>query len=168
MDFNELLLQTAFCCMSCDGNIAEEELILVKQFASSSTLFEGLDIEKKLNEYVTEINEKRGAFLSGYIKKIVSAALNEEQELNLAKIAIQIIEADNKIEYSEISFFKRIRNKLNVSDEKLLEIFKDETLFNKFPDVRPDDFLQPDIYVPEEEWMDVRFEEIKLDLDMKR
>ena len=124
MDFNELLLQTAFCCMSCDGNIAEEELILVKQFASSSTLFEGLDIEKKLNEYVTEINEKRGAFLSGYIKKIVSAALNEEQELNLAKIAIQIIEADNKIEYSEISFFKRIRNKLNVSDEKLLEIFK--------------------------------------------
>ena len=120
MDFNELLLQTAFCCMSCDGNIAEEELILVKQFASSSTLFEGLDIEKKLNEYVTEINEKRGAFLSGYIKKIVSAALNEEQELNLAKIAIQIIEADNKIEYSEISFFKRIRNKLNVSDEKLL------------------------------------------------
>lgn len=168
MDFNELLLQTAFCCMACDGNIAEEELVLVKQFALNSTLFEGLDVEKKLNEYVTEINEKRGAFLSGYIKKTVSAALKEDQELRLAKVAIQMIEADEKIEYSEISFFKRIRSKLNVSDEKLLEIFKDETLFKKFPDVRPDEFLQPDIYVPEEEWMEVRFEEIKLDFDIKR
>ena len=148
--------------MSCDGNIAEEELILVKQFASSSTLFEGLDIEKKLNEYVTEINEKRGAFLSGYIKKIVSAALNEEQELNLAKIAIQIIEADNKIEYSEISFFKRIRSKLSVTDEKLIEIFKDETLFEKFPEVEPEDFLLPDIRVLDDLDWNVSFENIEL------
>lgn len=167
MDFNELLLKTAFCCMACDGAIANEELQLVKHFVQISKLFDDLDIENKLNEYVAEINSQGKVFLNTYIKNVSEAKLDEQKELDLAKIAIKMIEADNKIEYSEISFFKRIRNKLNVSDEKLLEIFKDETLFKKFPDVRPDDFLQPDIYVPEEEWLDVRFEEIELDFDIK-
>ena len=165
MDFNELLLQTAFCSMSCDGNIAEEELILVKQFASSSTLFEGLEIEKQLNEYVAEINVQGLSFLAGYINSIVNAQLTEQQELDLAKIAIKMIEADKKIDYSEISFFKRIRSKLRVSDDKLLEIFKDETLFDKFPEVQPEDFLLPDIIVDDDVNWSVSFENIKLTIE---
>lgn len=162
MEINELYLKTAFSCMACDGEIAEEELGLVKQYAANSTFFDGLAIEDKLNEYVTEINNIGQGFLTGYISNVVDAQLDEKQELDLATIAIKMIEADNKIEYSEISFFKRIRNKLNVSDEKLLNIFKDETLFEKFPEVEPEDFLLPDIMVNEDAEWNVAFENIKL------
>lgn len=162
MEINELYLKTAFSCMACDGEIAGEELELVKHYANSSSLFEGFDIEGKLNEYVAEINDQGQSFLAGYINNVVNAQLNEEQELNIAKIAIKMIEADNKIEYSEISFFKRIRNKLNVTDEKLMDIFKDETLFEKFPEVEPEDFLLPDIKVNDDEEWNVSFQNIEL------
>lgn len=129
---------------------------------TSSTLFEGLEIEKQLNEYVAEINVQGLSFMAGYINSIVNAQLTEQQELDLAKIAIKMIEADKKIEYSEISFFKRIRSKLNVSDEKLLDLFQDETLFEKFPEVKPEDFLLPDIIVDDDLNWNVTFENIEL------
>lgn len=162
METNELYLMTAFSCMACDGEIATEELELVKQYANSSSLLEGLDIEGKLNDYVARINDQGHSFLAGYINDIVNAHLNEEEELNLARIAIQMIEADNKIEYSEISFFKRIRGKLNVTDGKLLDVFKDETLFEKFPEVEPEDFLLPDIMVNDDMEINVSFQNIEL------
>lgn len=164
MEINELYLKTAFSCMACDGEIAKEELELVRQYVSNSTFFDGLAVEDKLNEYVTEINNIGHVFLTGYISNVVDAQLDEKQELELAKIAIKMIEADNKIEYSEISFFKRIRSKLNVSDEKLLNIFKDETLFEKFPEVEPEDFLLPDIMVNEDAEWNVAFENIELNM----
>lgn len=162
METNELYLMTAFSCMACDGVIAAEELELVKQYASSSTLLSGLDIESKLNEYVAKINEQGQGFLTGYINTIANTQLSEEEELNLASIAIKMIEADNKIEYSEISFFKRIRSKLNVTDKKLLDLFKDETLFEKFPEVEPEDFLLPDIEEADNFGLDVAFQNIVL------
>lgn len=151
METNELYLMTAFSCMACDGTTAEE-LELVKQYANSSTFFGGLDIESKLNKYVGKINDQGQSFLSNYINTIANTRLSEEEELNLARIAIKMFETGNKIEYSEISFFKRIRSKLKITDEKLLDIFKDETLFEKFPEVEPEDFLLPDIIVDEIEW----------------
>lgn len=107
MEINELYLKTAFCCMACDGDIASEELALIKEYTSNSGLFLNLDIESKLNEYVTGINRQGILFLNSYLKEITSYPLTEVQELNIVRIAIQMIEADNKIEYSEISFFKR-------------------------------------------------------------
>lgn len=145
MEINELYLKTAFCCMACDGDIANEELELVKQYASNSELFKGLEIEEKLNEYVSNINNEGQNFLYNFVKDIATTDLSETEELDVAKVAIQMIEADNKIEYSEISFFKKIRAKLSVSDDKLIELFKDETLFDKFPEVEPEDFILPDI-----------------------
>jgi len=155
METNELYLMTAFSCMACDG-ITAEELKLVKQYANASTFFDGLDIESKLNKYAGEFNDQGQSFLAGYINTIANTQLSEEEELNLARIAIKMIEAGNKIEYCEISFFKRIRSKLKITDEKLLDIFKDETLFEKFPEIEPEDFLLPDIIIDEMEW-DVSF-----------
>ena len=32
----ELYLKTAFCCMACDGNIAEEEVQLIRDYTKES------------------------------------------------------------------------------------------------------------------------------------
>lgn len=145
MEINELFLKTAFCCMACDGEIAPEELELVKHFAASASYFKDIDVQSNLNKYVAEINERGAQFLFEYLKSITTSSLNQQQEKDLALIAIKMILEDNKIEYSEISFFKKIRAELKLSDEALLEIFKKETLFEKFPEIQPEDFLLPDI-----------------------
>ena len=134
MKTNELLLKTTFCCMACDGEIAKEEINLVKQITKQSDLFADLDVEKTLNAYIAQINEQGKAFLSNYIKEVAEASLTTQEELQLVKIAIQTIEADKNIEYSEVSFFKRIRAKLNISDDEILAELPDK-----------EDYLAPDI-----------------------
>ena len=134
MKTNELILKAAFCCMACDGEIAQEEIKLVKQITEQSDLFANLDVEKELNVYIAQIKEQGKAFLSNFIKEVAEATLSEKDELQLVKIAIQTIEADENIEYSEVSFFKRIRAKLNISDDEILKELPDK-----------EDYLLPDI-----------------------
>ncbi|MEY8725952.1 TerB family tellurite resistance protein [Bacteroides xylanisolvens] len=153
MEINELYLKTAFCCMACDGNIVPKEVQLIKNYASNSGLFTMLDVESKLNEYVANINQQGGSFLNDYLKDIANASLTEIQELDIVRIAIQMIEADNKIEYSEISFFKRIRLNLNISDAIILEDMPDK-----------EDYLLPDIILKEYEFvLDTPFLNINLE-----
>lgn len=53
------------------------------------------------------------------------ANLTEKEELEVLRFAIQTIYADEKVEYSEIKFFKTIRHRLNVSDEVIVKEFPD-------------------------------------------
>lgn len=122
MEQNELLLRTAFACMSCDGNIANEEIELIKQMSKENHLFGDVDINKELEVLVSEINQKGKGFLKQYLTSLAEQSLTEEQELQVADVAVQTIRSDNKIEYSEIKFFKVIRSNLRViSDDTLLE-----------------------------------------------
>lgn len=122
MEQNELLLRTAFACMSCDGDIATEEVDLIKQMATEKHLFGDIDIEKKLDDLVKEINAKGKGFLKQYLVSLADQTLTEDEELKVADVAVQTIRSDNKIEYSEIKFFKVLRSNLKVvSDETLLE-----------------------------------------------
>lgn len=122
MELNELLLRTAFACMSCDGEIAKEEVDMIKQMAKEKHLFGDIDVEKELDGLVQEINLMGKGFLKQYLVSLSEQLLSEEQELNVADVAVQTIRSDKKIEYSEIKFFKVIRSNLkNVSDDTLLE-----------------------------------------------
>ena len=122
MEQNELFLRTAFACMSCDGEIASEEVELIKQMSKEKQLFGEIDIDKELDELVREINPKGKGFLKQYLVNLAEESLTEEQELKVADVAVQTIRADNRIEYSEIKFFKVLRSNLKiVSDETLLE-----------------------------------------------
>ena len=122
MELNELLLRTAFACMSCDGDIATEEVELIRQMANEKHLFGDIDIDEKLNDLVQEINLKGKRFLKEYLFALAEQVLTEEEELQVADVAVQTIRIDNRIEYSEIKFFKVLRSNLKiVSDEILLE-----------------------------------------------
>ena len=125
----ELYLKTAFCCMACDGNIAEEEVQLIRDYTKESLVFQGLDVEKLLNDYIKAINATGMSFLNSYLSEIKSIDMTETEELQLVKIAIQMIEADKEVLYSEIKFFKRIRKCLSVSDEVLYREFPDKEDF---------------------------------------
>ena len=151
----ELYLKTAFCCMACDGNIAEEEVQLIRDYTKESLVFQGLDVEKLLNDYIKAINATGISFLNSYFSEIKSIDMTETEELQLVKIAIQMIEADKEVLYSEIKFFKRIRKCLSVSDE---------VLNREFPD--KEDFFLPDIAQQEYEFvLESEFASIQLSLE---
>lgn len=138
MTKEELYLKTIFCCIACDGNIATEEVDMVRNLCAKDRIFHNLDSEEYLNSWITEINEQGGAFLQTYLKEINSVELNEQEQLLLVSLAIKAIEADNSIEYAEVKFFKKIRSKLNISDEAILAEHPDK-----------EDFLLPDINITE-------------------
>lgn len=107
MTKEELYLKTIFCCIACDGNIATEEVDMVRDLCAKDRIFHNLDSEEYLNSWITEINEQGGVFLQNYLKEINSVELNKQEQLLLVSLAIKAIEADNSIEYAEVKFFKR-------------------------------------------------------------
>lgn len=64
--------------------------------------------------------------------------MNETEQLLLVSLAIKAIEADNRIEYAEVKFFKKIRSRLTVSDEAILAEHPDK-----------EEYLLPDINIAE-------------------
>lgn len=138
MTKEELYLKTIFCCIACDGNIATEEVDMVRNLCAKDRIFHNLDSEEYLNSWITEINEQGGMFLQSYLKELNSVDLNETEQLLIVSLAIKAIEADNRIEYAEVKFFKKIRSKLNISDEAILAEHPDK-----------EDFLLPDINITE-------------------
>jgi hypothetical protein len=138
MTKKELYLKTVFCCIACDGDIAEEEVRLIRELGTKDKLFNDMDTEKYINAWINEINKRGSMFLQNYLNEIATEDLNEKEQLLLVSLAFNAIEADNRIEYSEVKFFKKIRSRLSISDE---------TILGKFPN--KEDFLLPDLKVTE-------------------
>ena len=122
LNFNNLLLRTAFSCMACDGEIAPEEVALIKNMAIEKAMFGDINIDEELNFLLAEINSKGKGFLKQYLLYVSEQDLTTEQECSILQVAVDTIQSDEKIEYSEIKFFKVLRSNLkNVTDEQILE-----------------------------------------------
>lgn len=63
MKTNELYLKTLFCCCACDGEIAQEEVGMIKELTENSTLFQDIQVEDSINEYVNQINNQGKTFV---------------------------------------------------------------------------------------------------------
>ena len=132
--FDKLLLKTAFCCMAADGHIDSREITIIKTMCEKSPLFSNFNYAEEINQLVSKINNSGKAFIQYYFDLLKQAQLTEEEELNLIDFAIQTINADEQVEYSEIKFFKNIRQRLQISDENIL---------NRSPEI--EQYLEDDI-----------------------
>jgi hypothetical protein len=134
LSFNKILLKTAFSCMACDGDIDKRELVLIKKIHQDTKIFGEIDINQELENLLLEINRDGHKFLKSYFSELTSTELSEQDELKLIEVAINTINSDDKVEYSEIKFFKVIRSKLKIDNEPILA---------KHPDF--EDYLEQDI-----------------------
>jgi len=134
INFDKLLLKTAFSCMACDGDIDKREVKLIKKLHKENKTFGEIDLNTELDTLLLAINKDGHQFLKNYFSELTSFDLSEANELKLIEVAIDTIKADDKVEYSEIKFFKVIRSKLKIEDEPILE---------KHPDF--EDYLEQDI-----------------------
>ena len=134
MNNQDLFLKTIFACMACDGDIATEEVQLLRELIANTDLFKELDVEVTLKKYIDSINQNGVSFLNQYLSEVAEDELSKEEQMQLVDLAFRTIEADKNIEYSEIKFFKKIRVRLSLTDKEIL---------SKYPD--KEDFLLPDI-----------------------
>jgi uncharacterized tellurite resistance protein B-like protein len=113
--------------MACDGEIAPEEIELIKSICKESIALQEFDFETEINKFIVEINADSKQFLSSYFEIIEHEApiLTEQEELDLIEIAIKVIKADSKIEYSEIKFFKAIRYCFKTEDDRVISYFSE-------------------------------------------
>jgi hypothetical protein len=125
IDISKLLLKTAFSCMACDGKIDKREVVLIKKMHQEMQIFGDIDFANELEELLFEINSDCTKFLKKYFHELTSAVLPEKDELKLIETAILTIKADDKVEYSEIKFFKVIRSKLKIGNKQILELHPD-------------------------------------------
>lgn len=123
--------------MACDGDIDASEVKLVKDLASTTDLFGGLNATDELDRMLGEIKETGGEFLRTYFDQLTAADLSNDEELKLIKISIDTIYADNVVAYSEVKFFKIVRDKLAIDDESILAVM---------PEI--EEFLEQDIISP--------------------
>lgn len=143
MTKEELYLKTVFCCIACDGDIAAEEVDMVRDLCTKGNVFHSIDTGKYLNSWIAEINEHGAIFLQSYLNELSAATLSEDEQLLLVSLAIKAIEADNRIEYAEVKFFKKIRMRLPLSDESILAEHPDKEDF-LLPDIKATETLQWD------------------------
>ncbi|WP_347174266.1 hypothetical protein [Polaribacter uvawellassae] len=134
LQFNKLLLKTAFSCMACDGDIDKREIKLIKRLHKEKKTFGDLDVNAEMDNLLITINKDGHQFMRDYFDELTSSELSEVNELNLIEVAIDTIKADEKVEYSEIKFFKVIRSKLKIDNDPILK---------KHPDF--EDYLEQDI-----------------------
>lgn len=123
--FNNLLLKTAFSCMACDGDIDKREVQLIKKMHDDEQTFGDVTIGDELSNLVADINQKGQNFLRDYLDELKAAELSESDELKIVEVAISTIKADQKVEYSEIKFFKVLRSMLQIDDQKILDKHSD-------------------------------------------
>jgi len=124
-NFEKLLLQTAFCCMASDGDIAPEEVVFIRGFYSSLSTLDASGFDIEIENFVKAIEADGKGFITNYLHFLEGMQLTKQEELDLIDIAIKVIKSDNVIEYSEIKFFKTIRYRLKLSDESITAYFAD-------------------------------------------
>lgn len=125
ISFDKLLIKTAFCCMASDGHIDDQEIKIIKTMCRNSALFNDFIFEEEINNLIAKINKDGIQFLSYYLDLLSNSTLTEKEEILLIDFAINTIKADDKIEYSEIKFFKNIRHRLSISNDTILTFFPD-------------------------------------------
>ena len=83
--------------MACDGDIATEEIQLLRELIAQTDLFNEIDIEVTLKRYIDSINQNGVAFLSQYLSEVADDELSKEEQMRLVDLAFKTIEADNRI-----------------------------------------------------------------------
>lgn len=109
--------------MASDGHIDSREVKMIELLCSKSDWFKNFDFKQEINHLIEAINAGGVSFIQTFLDDLENVSLSEIEEKEVLDFAIKTIYADEKIEYSEVKFFKTIRHRLNISDDSIRQFF---------------------------------------------
>ena len=83
INFDQLLLKTAFSCMACDGDIDKREIKLIKRLHKEKKTFGEIDINSEMDNLLLAINRDGHQFLKDYFNELTTSELTEANALKL-------------------------------------------------------------------------------------
>lgn len=117
---DNILFLTSFCCMACDGEIAKEEQEQLRIFAEKEHLFESLNIDDEFEKCLTVLQQIGNDFIKSFFDGIDHIEFSIEDKIQILDVAAKTIVADNRVEYSEIKFFKSLFKHLKIEKQDVL------------------------------------------------
>jgi uncharacterized tellurite resistance protein B-like protein len=131
-DFQKFLFRTAFCIMSCDGDIDDREVAEIKKMNQSSVYFQGIDLSGELEILLSDLKTKGKDIVDELFDTLSKYNISTVQELLILEVALRMIYADEKVDENEIKFLRFLRSKLKIHDETIRDRFGViEFLFDK-------------------------------------
>ena len=123
-EFKKILFKGAFSVMACDGEVAESEVAEMKEMLSNSPYFDGLNYDVELKEAFADIKNNGTKSIELFFEKLKSISLSKKQELQLIEVLVRMIEADGKVEDSELHFMHKVKSALKqLSDVNIIVHF---------------------------------------------
>jgi uncharacterized tellurite resistance protein B-like protein len=122
-DFRKVLFKSAVSVMAVDGEIHEDEISEIKSIATSTAYFLDFEFESDLNDIISDIRKRGKESINDLLGQLGVANLNPTQEIILMEVLIRMVEADNKIDPSEIKFLNLVRATLKTTEEELITKF---------------------------------------------
>lgn len=123
-EFKKILFKGAFSVMACDGEVAEAEVSEMKEMMSNAPYFDGLEHDAELKTAFEDIKVNGTKSIESFFQLLKSSQLSEKQELQLVEVLIRMINADGKVEDSELHFMHKIRSSLTqLSDINIIVHF---------------------------------------------
>ena len=119
--FDKILFLTSFCCMACDGEIAAEEVELLKTFSDNEHLFDYINLKEEFDNCLIILKQLGNDFIKSYFQAIESVKFDEEEKIYILDVGVKTILADNKVEYSEIKFIRSLFKSLNIDKDVVLQ-----------------------------------------------
>lgn len=129
INFNDLLIKTAFCFMTSDGNIDNREIQIIEDLCAANPNFEGINVRQSIQELLELIKNDSENFMSDYFKSIENLRLSPNQESVFVDFALNTILADDEIHYSEIKLLKKISKLLSLNIEDIIKKFPDFEMY---------------------------------------
>ena len=123
IEFKKVLFKTAFCVMACDGHIDQLEINEMKKIDTNTSYFNDVDLSNELDDLVKEINVKGKIIFSELFKTLRNQKLTLVQELLIIEVSLRIMNADDKVDESEVKFINHLRSKLEVDNQILIDRF---------------------------------------------
>ncbi len=80
-----------------------------------------MSFNEEFNKCLDILKEIGSNFINSYFQAITTIDLNEKEKLEIIDIAVRTILADNKVEYSEIKFFKSLVSSLDIDKDLLIK-----------------------------------------------
>ena len=122
-DFTKILLDVAVCAISCDGHVDDLEIKELHEIQEKSPYFLQEDLKDTLNNSIGLALDSYEIFRNSVFNKLNSINLNVVQEFSILEISFALINADNKIEKTEIKFINELRKCLSLDDFIIKERF---------------------------------------------
>ena len=130
-EFQRLLLVTAICAMSCDGDIDDKEILELRKILEVSHYFRGINKIDFAEDMLGEVTTDGHRFVGNFFKQLEEAELSSTQELLILEIILRIIQADDRLDENEIMFLRLVRAKFDVYDEIIIHRFGEVPFLTK-------------------------------------